>query len=172
MGRRIARRIILAACLLTTALSLIEVAGGPKQVAKNRRTLADMQERIAAIEAFQSKEARLPSDEELARIDQGLPVRDSRFNYWLDTTPYRVAQPGYPQGWPASGGWVLRLWRGEWEEYYSSWDRHYTLGDQLSWWAFSWPGFIGFAIAGVLFLLSRLPLLRSRDRSNHAMQLI
>ena len=160
MGRRIARWITLAACLLTAALSLIVLATGGKQVAKNRLVLADMQDRVTAIEAFQSREARLPSAGELASISQTLPVRYFQYDYQLDTTAGGGVDSGYPQGWPASGGWVLWFWRGEWAEYYSSWDRHYTLGDQLSWWAFSWPGILGFAIAAGLLLLSRLPLLR------------
>jgi hypothetical protein len=158
--RRIARWIILVACLLTAALSLIVVAAGLKQVAKNRLVLADMQDRVTAIEAFQSREARLPSVDELASISQALPVRYFDYDYQLDTTADGGVDSGYPRGWPASGGWVLWFWRGEWAEYYSSWDRHYTLVDQLSWWAFSWPGSIGFAIAAGLLLLSRLPLLR------------
>jgi hypothetical protein len=145
---------------LTAVLSLIVVAAGANQVAKNRRVLADMEDRVAAIEALQSREARLPSTDELASISQTLPVRYFQYDYHLDTTAGGGADPSYPQGWPASGGWVLWFWRGEWAEYYSSWDRHYTLGDQLSWWAFCWPGIIGFAIAAGLLVLSRSPLLR------------
>ena len=101
---------------------------------------------------------RLPK--RLASISEAQPVRYHQYDYHLDTTAGGGVDSGYPQGWPASGGWVLWFWRGEWAEYYSSWDGHYTLADQLSWWDFCWPNLVGFAIAAGLLLLSRLPLLR------------
>jgi hypothetical protein len=158
--RRLASWIAIAACFLITALSLLIVGTSGKQIAKNRLVLADMQDRVSAIEGFQSREGRLPTAGELASMSQTLPVRYLQYDYELQTRPGGGIDSDYPQGWPASGGWILSFWRGEWTEYYSSWDRHYTLADQLSWWAFSWPGVVGFGIAAGLLLLCRSPLLR------------
>ncbi len=51
-----ARWITVAACLLTLALSLLFVKDGREEVEENWLALADMQDCVSAIEAFQSRE--------------------------------------------------------------------------------------------------------------------
>jgi hypothetical protein len=150
VSRSAIRRVILSVAIIIALLSLLDIAGGWRQIAKNRSVLADMEARVSAIKEFQRAEGRLPSETELAGISERLPTRYFGYDYQLDTRPGGRVDSGYPTGWPASGGWVLWFWRGEWAEYYSSWDGHYTLRDQLSWWAFCWPSVIALAAAVAL----------------------
>jgi hypothetical protein len=164
VGRSAIRRILITAASIVALVALLDVAGSRRQIAKNRSILADMQDRVAAIEEFERKEARLPSETELSEISERLPTRYFRYDYQLDTRSGGAIDAGYPTGWPVSGGWVLWFWRGEWAEYYSSWDRHYTLSEQLSWWAFSWPSVSALAAAVALVLLNQLRVFRAREQ--------
>ena len=130
------------------------------QNAKNFIVLADMKERVEAVREFQRQKARLPTDEELAALSSALPVRLHRYEYHIEASK-GSSDPDYPQNWPATGGWVLSFWRGEWWEYYSSWDDRYTLSKQLT----AWDGY-GFplAVAIGLVLVSRVGFLQDRKK--------
>jgi hypothetical protein len=156
----------IAIILLAVLFALIAAlaAFGPlthkTQNAKNLLVLADMKDRVQAVREFQRQNERLPSKEELAGLSSALPVRYFRYDYYIETS--KVSHdPDYPQDWPATGGWVLSFWRGEWWEYYSSWDDRYTLSKQLT----AWDGY-GFplAVAIGLVLLSRVSFLQNRKK--------
>lgn len=154
--------ILLLAALfgLVAALAAFGPLTHKTQNAKNLVVLADMKDRVQVVREFQRKNERLPSKEELAALSSALPVRYFRYDYQIETS--KVSHdPDYPHNWPATGGWVLMFWRGEWWEYYSSWDDRYTLSKQLT----AWDNY-GFpvAVAIGLVLLSRVGFLQDRKR--------
>lgn len=158
-----AAKIIL--CILAPFFALLAAWGafGPlnhkTQNAKNLLVLADMKDRVQAVRDFQRQNARFPDKEELAHLSRALPVRYHLYDYYLSFSPLSGDRE-YPKGWPSAGGWVLCFWRGEWSEYYSSWDDRYSLSVQLT----AWDDY-GFALSVsiVLFLLSRMPFLRKTN---------
>jgi len=132
-----------------------------KQIHKNRLVLADMQDRVAAVEKFESKSNRLPTREEFPGLLTDLPVRNHAYNYEFASSsndcPFNV-----PGGWPQTSGWAIYFWRGEWEEFYTSWNKHYTLTEQSTWWGFCGP-LLFCPVAAVCFIAaSFLPVLRKR----------
>jgi len=146
------RRIIQFVFIVLTAISgllSLMVLGTAQQISKNRGELADMKDRVQAIQDFHNRNSRFPSHEELKQLSDSLRTRWYRKEYYLDISPRENTRTGYPSNWPATGGWVLSFWRGEWDEYYSSWDDHYTLADKLSWWYYNGP----LMFSPLLFLL-------------------
>ena len=130
------------------------------QNAKNLVVLADMKDRVQAVREFQRQNARLPSNQEIAALSSVLPIRYFRYEYQIETSPIS-RDPDFPKNWPTAGGWVLSFWRGEWKEYYSSWDDRYTLSTPLT----LCDGY-GFplAVAIGLVLMSRLSFLQNRKK--------
>jgi hypothetical protein len=133
-------------CVLVSALLL---SIGSKQAAKNKTVLADMKDRVSAVQAFASKEGRLPDRKEFTNLIASLPVRFTTFDYQLsdarETTPVKIEGL---QTWP-KGGWVLYFWRGEWFEWYSSWNDHYSLADQVTIWSFGGSFMIATGLVGL-----------------------
>ena len=152
--------------ILAVLFALIAALGafGPlthkTQNAKNLLVLADMKDRVQGVREFQRQNARLPSNEEIAVLSSALPVRHFRYQYQIETSPISHDRD-FPKNWPAAGGWVLSFWRGEWREYYSSWDDRYTLSTQLTAWDdYGFP----LVVAIGLVLFSRLSFLRNKKK--------
>jgi hypothetical protein len=158
-------RILIRCLLFGIGMIFLGLSGfvllSAKQVHKNQLEFADMKDRVAAVEKFESKNNRPPSKEELPSVLAGLPVRYSETQYKFASTP-DYCPIKVPGGWPNTSGWILYFWRGEWYEYYTSWNKHYTLAEQATWWGFCGP-MLFCPVAAVLFIgLSFLPVLKRR----------
>jgi hypothetical protein len=153
--KRAMRNLLFSLGILFSGLSLVVLFLSAPQISKNRLDLLDMRACIEAVKGFQKERHRLPGGEEFRILSASLP---SRNEYWLATTPEECAIQ-MPGGWKA-GGWAMWYWRGEWNEYYSSWNDFYSLTDQASWWGFC--GFLLFLpILALLFLAAAfIPFLR------------
>jgi hypothetical protein len=143
------------------ALLALPIPHSASQVRKNRTLLADMQDAVNAIKQFQRDSGRLPNAEELTEIEKRLPRR-----YSLPYAFHFGAPPAGPEEHLPSearnGGWILWYWRGEWAEWYTSWDDHYSLAEQTSLWRFCGP-LIAAPFGAVLFLaLGSLPYFRRK----------
>ncbi|MCX7008286.1 MAG: hypothetical protein NTY53_13740, partial [Kiritimatiellaeota bacterium] len=132
------------------------------QIYYNREELANMQDRVQAVQEFQVRHLRLPDQQELNRLSEGLPDRlGFHRNYCIRESPPLSGSGvvGFPSGWPVAGGWALEFSRGESRDYYSSWDNHYTLTGQLSWRVFWGPLWWPLQCAGIgsilLFAIAR-----------------
>jgi len=159
-------RILIRCLLVTFGLIFLGLSGlvllSGKQINKNRLELADMQDRVTAVEKFELKNYRAPTKEELHGLFTGLPVRHiANDEYDLASTP-RDCPFEVPGGWPDTPGWVIYFWRGEWYEYYSSWNKHYTLTEQASWWGFCGPMLFCPLAAAIFIGTSFLPAVRRK----------
>jgi hypothetical protein len=76
MLRILMRCLLLALGMIFLGLSVLLLLSG-QQIRKNRLELADMQDRVAAVEKFELKNNRPPSKEEFQSVIAGLPVRYS-----------------------------------------------------------------------------------------------
>jgi hypothetical protein len=159
MLRILMRCLLLALGMIFLGLSVLLLLSG-QQIRKNRLELADMQDRVAAVEKFELKNNRPPSKEEFQSVIAGLPVRYS-VNYKFAPTP-ADCQITVPGGWPKTTGWVIYYWRGEWYEYYTSWDKHYTLAQEATWWGFCGQVLFSPVVAGMFIGLSFLPSFRRK----------
>jgi hypothetical protein len=101
------------------------------QFANNYGELVSMKNCVRAVREFEKHNTRLPTNEELTRISKTLPDWGYRVECNIQTSR-NAYDDRSPANWPKSGGWVLSYWRGSWNEYYSSWDDHYTLADAMS----------------------------------------
>ncbi len=164
---KFALRVIFFIIAAVFAFLSLMIPGAFSQVQKNKMLLADMKDVVTAINSFKEKVGRLPTDDELSKIEDSLPRRYSlRYDFNFGPPP---SQPGedYPEK-ALNGGWIIWYWRGEWSEFYSSWDNHYSLEDQVSPSSFYGP-FIWAPVASVIFLgLAFLPALK---RPNKTLQL-
>ena len=123
--------------------------------------LADMRDVVAAIKSFQQRSGRLPTDAELSKIEDALPRRyPLKYDFCFGAPP---SQPGenYPSE-AKNGGWMIWYWRGEWSEFYSSWDDHYSLEDQADFWRFCGPLIWAPPTAAAFFVLGFIPRLRRK----------
>jgi hypothetical protein len=72
-------RILIRCLLFGIGMIFLGLSGfvllSAKQVHKNQLEFADMKDRVAAVEKFESKNNRPPSKEELPSVLAGLPVR-------------------------------------------------------------------------------------------------
>ncbi|RLS39288.1 MAG: hypothetical protein DWH81_08735 [Planctomycetota bacterium] len=118
---------------------------GTHQSFKNLRINRDFKAAVSCVQDFRSVTGKLPTDIELAMLTAKLPVREHRFNYEVNSTLSLVPQP--------AGGelnntvWTLSFWRGEWAEYYLSWNGYNSLD-----WQSSWLLFCGLQSLPTLFL--------------------
>lgn len=157
-------RILIRCLLLGIGMIFLGLSGilvlSAKQIHKNKLELADMKDRVAAVEKFEFKNNRLPTKDEFPSLLIGLPVRYAEVYEIASTSrdcPFEVAG-----GWPNTPGWVIYFWRGEWYDYYTSWNKHYTLAEQATWWGFCGP-MLFCPVAAVLFIgLGFLPVLRQK----------
>jgi hypothetical protein len=167
MLRLIVRIFLIVFGMIFLGLSSLVLLSG-KQINKNRLELADMRDRVAVVEKFELKNNRPPSKKEFQDLLVGLPVR-----YFAETYEFASTEAecpvNAPGGWPKTPGWTIYFWRGEWYEYYTSWNKHYTLEEQSTWWRFCGP-FLFCPIAAALLLGSSfLPVFRpTRARANNA----
>jgi hypothetical protein len=157
--------------LLTLGTIILIISGlmlllSRKQIHKNRLELADMRDRVAAVEKFELKNNRLPAKDEFQALLAALPSRYGKHAYEIassDNCPIIVSGDS-----PKTPGWVIFFWRGEWFEYYCSWNKYYTLTEQASWWGFC--GIILFMplVGCVLIAGSFIPALnRKTDRAEN-----
>jgi hypothetical protein len=158
--------------LLTLGIFILIISGlmlllSSKQIHKNRLELAAMRDRVAAVEKFELKNNRPPAKDEFQGLLAVLPSRYGRHPYEIASTsddcPIKVSGD-----WPKTSGWVLYFWRGEWYEYYCSWNKYHTLTGQASWWGFC--GIILFMplVGCVLIAGSFIPALnRKIDRAKN-----
>jgi len=101
---------------------------------------------------YKSSEGRFPSKDELAAWSATQPQ-----SFWLksieliDTPDYFPNEAIKAFGQAPSGGYLLGLWRGEWNEYFASWTKTSTISDTKNVVLFvaQW-----LAILGLLFALS------------------
>ena len=135
-------------CGLISLLILASV----NQVNKNEMLLTDVRSIVAAIYAFKQTNDRLPTVSELSTLEDSVPRRyPLKYNFKFGVPP---SQPGenYPTQLKA-GEWIIWYWRGEWSEYYSSWDNHYSLEEQTDLWNFCkpilWAPFATIALIGL-----------------------
>src|SRR5262245_43036459 len=127
------RLLLLALAILFCFISLLIPLSAP-QIAKNKMELADMQDCVHAIKDFEKKSGRLPTDEELGKIQDSIPRRyHLRYGFKIGAPPSQAAIK-LPTPSAASTGWMIWYWRGEWAEWYTSSDDHYSLLEQASWW--------------------------------------
>jgi hypothetical protein len=153
-------RIILMVLTVLFGLVSLFIPLSSSQVAKNKNLLADMQDCVRAIKEFEKKFGRLPTEEELGKIEDSLPRSYSlRYGFRFGVPPSQ-RDMSYPKARPESEGWMIWYWRGEWSEYYSSWDDHYSLEEQASWWGFCGPLLFAPVIAVGFFALRSLRVLR------------
>lgn len=110
-----------------TALMIMVFLG---QLTKNRKIYCDFNDRIQAVYEFRIRAGRLPTESELDQLSAMLPIRHSGFDYEINTTLAEVPQPmpGNLNG----DNWTLSFWRGEWSEYYLTWNGVNTLEWQSS----------------------------------------
>ena len=135
MLRTAIRYLFLSIAIVFSGISLLVLLVSGKQISQNRLELADMQDRVEAVKKFQKEQGHLPTDDELRVLPSCLPIRHFGNEYRVASNS-RDCAIKIPEEWPKSGGWVMWFWRGEWHEYYSSWNNHYTLAEQASWWGF------------------------------------
>jgi hypothetical protein len=81
---------------------------------------------VRSVREFKAKAGRLPTNEDLYQLS----------GYYFGQPP---PSPGAPELHVPPGGWIIWYWRGEWPEYYTSWDDHYSLEEGLSLWGFCRP---------------------------------
>lgn len=124
-------RYLITTCALILGLLSILVIATVMQFAKNYVELASMKNCVRAVREFEKHYTRLPTNEELTQISKTLPDLGYRVECNIQTSR-NAYDDRSPTNWPKSGGWVLLYWRGSWNEYYSSWDDHYTLADAMS----------------------------------------
>ncbi len=102
---------------------------------EDRKLLEEFKLRVDAVEQFEAHFGRLPEEQDLPQLwstFQNAPGNDFHISTVGDIPwPRR----GGRILWPASGGWVLWDWLGESSEYYTSWNRHYSLNQSMSWFA-------------------------------------
>jgi hypothetical protein len=147
--RILIRAVFIVVGVFCVSVSALLFLAGSKQVAKNKAVFADMKDCVSAVQAFAIKEGRLPDHNEFTNIIATLPIRYHRYNYELSDSPEkaRIQIEGL-KSWP-KGGWVLYFWRGEWHEWYSSWNGRYSMANQLTIWNFGGPIIIGAALLGL-----------------------
>ena len=147
----LARSILLALAIIFGFISaLIPFTGG--QIQKNRLLLADMRDRVDAVREFHTRNLRLPTQREFTPLSASLPARSHLYDYQINQSG-SSNDPFAPRESPYAGGWTLSIWRGEWNDFYSSWDNRYTLSDRLSYRAFwGWLLWSPLLAIGLLFL--------------------
>ena len=162
------RFVFLTLAVLFSLMSLL-IPLSASQIAKNKMLLADMRDCVRSIKEFEKNFGRLPSEEELGKIEDSLPRRYSlRYGFRFGAPPSQTDM-SYPKARPESEGWMIWYWRGEWSEYYSSWDDHYSLEHQASWWGFFGPLLFAPLGAVIFFCIRSLNILR-KNGSNKTLQ--
>jgi hypothetical protein len=95
-----------------------------RTIARSREIEAHLVETAKYLEAYSSKFGRLPSDQEAEVWKRQAPDSALRGATWWSGPPFEseaVERLGAPQ--PAHvNPYVISYWRGEWREYYASWN--------------------------------------------------
>ena len=152
---------VLAGASLVLISSLLFL-GTFTQNEKDQAVFADMKDRVAAVRTFTAREGRLPNDIEFSSLIASLPVRYYRYDYKLSDSPEKTSLAIEGLGKESKGGWVLYFWRGEWHEWYSSWNDHYSLANRSTLWKSERIVMCWIGLFGVGFLvLSRHKRLRN-----------
>jgi type II secretory pathway pseudopilin PulG len=151
--KRVVRYLLIALAVLLCLISLI-IPLGSMQVSKNSRELSDMKECVQAVEHFNRENGRLPTSKELEQLSAGLSSTHRTHQYEITTSSWDFSEISNTI-WSSSGGWAIYYWRGEWYEYYTSWNNLYSLSKNASLWGFFGPTLFLPVIAVFLFYISR-----------------
>lgn len=118
---------------------------------------------------FKLKNGRLPANRELAAWSM-----TQKQSFWLQSIELVSDSRHFPAeakkafGIIPSEGYLLSLWRGEWNEYFASWTKTSTIGDVKDAVLFVVQGVVGslllFALSFILWRYRR-PTLHSRGRA-------
>lgn len=130
----IARFLLLLIGWTGLVFTAIWVFVGTHQSFKNLRINRDFKAAVSRVQDFRSEKGRLPTDLEMAAITAKLPVRGHQFDYELNITHSLIPLP--PGSVLNDEVWTLSFWRGEWREYYLSWNGYNSLDWQSSWFMF------------------------------------
>ena len=124
------RAIFIIIGVIASFFSLL-VLVGIGQVEKNRKVAADLADRADAVRKFVAQTQRLPTETELEGLSASLPTRyPPRYHYSLNASIPEA--PRSPNGTLDTTNWVLSFWRGEWSDYYCSWNGYSSVGAQTS----------------------------------------
>ena len=162
--RNLTRWLLLGIGIIFLGLSSLMLLLSSKQIHKNQLQFADMQDLVAAVEKFELKNNRVPTKHEFTNLLVGLPIRyPEAYEFASSPEECHVQIAG---GWPKAPGWVIYYWRGEWYEYYSSWNKQNTLAEQATWWGFCGPLLFCPLVAGLFIGCSFLPVLKRKKSSS------
>jgi hypothetical protein len=128
----------------------------------DRRVFEDLKLRVAAVERFQERSGRLPEEKELTQLWDELPNSGRSYNFYLSRGD--IPRPRGKIIWPTSGGWAVWVWLGELSEYYTSWDRHFSQSQPMSWFAIE--GWLLFSPLIAVFFLFMPHLARKKKKPN------
>ena len=155
-------------------IGVLAIQSTPKQIEKDKRFIDEqIKPRVEFIDSFRKLNNRLPSQKEfkiwqyrfLNHDYRKRPLSDSLINeiesslmdgdyIRNDSEMYDELKP-YPKNIDWSKNYVLSVWRGEWNEYYTSWNNHYE-GNNYNWTS-SIIGAIEMLLVGLLpFLVTPL----------------
>lgn len=133
-------------------MAIFFVAGTPGQIEDDQRFVSErLQPRIDYVQNFINQNNRIPSQNEY--IDfmlksepyKEIDPNSTNVDYWRQhgspefitdskqlSSNSELRDRGITEMPPS--GWVIRLWRGEWSEFYTSWDnRYYTNNYTWKW---------------------------------------
>lgn len=126
------------ALLLFATMNAVHFGGAEENAAKNRELIAEFRPKVDLVEKFLAYENRLPTYAELNGC--GPKPYDMCGSY--SVSDIRPDDPDFKfPDWPAgSKNYVISYWRGEWNEYYDSASKSYSMerADQASEWRTGW----------------------------------
>ena len=146
----------------------------PKQIEKDKRFIEDkIKPRVAFVDSFKKLNGRLPSQHEFKIWQHSFLYHDCQTKPFTDSLIREIDScemdgeyirsendipdelKPLPKNIDWSKNYALYIWRGEWSEYYTSWNNHY-LGNNSSW-AGSVVGLVEMLFVGVLpFLVTSI----------------
>ncbi len=107
------------------------LVAGISDTYNNRNITAALLDRAEAVKQFVARAHRLPDNKELNALFEGLPShRAPGYQYTLNISLPDSPLP--PNGVSDTSQWTLSLWRGEWNEYYCSWNGYISLTTQTA----------------------------------------
>ena len=153
------RTFLVFICYITGAIFLLLTAVVYTDIvdiySADKKLLAEMKLRVAAVREFQVSRGRLPEDDEINEIWSKLPKGKGVF-YRLQTIGHvEIPRGGKEVTLSGKGDWVVSVWMGEHSEYYSSWDDHYSPTQPWSWYNVEGPMLFSPLIAMILFVVPR-----------------
>ena len=133
---------IVASFALLFALTSIDTSSVQHTIESSRKIEANFKQAAAYVDSHVAQEGRLPTPKEFEAWTEGFPSKGHSIN------DIRLVLPPYGSAFTEShgaapkAGYILTLWRGEWEESYVSWTKksslvfdqsaYYMLGSSLT----------------------------------------